>query len=144
MKLINNSWRKRKRNHERDIHRSQYREWTVGPLSWSLCIRACRHRMLALSQPGNCIFWPIITLNWLFAASKLHKHIGIHKDTAWVSVLSIRYTVPRYRVLLIFTNCNFDFLVLYKMYFQNNFANKSIKLKSFTSHATFESVLYQI
>ena len=30
--------------------------------------------LLALSQPVNCIFWPIETLNWLVAASKLHKH----------------------------------------------------------------------
>ena len=26
----------------------------------------------AFSQPANCIFWPM--LNWLVAASKLHKH----------------------------------------------------------------------
>ena len=29
---------------------------------------------------------------------------------------------------------NFDFLVLYKMYFQNHFANRCIKLESFTSY----------
>ena len=29
---------------------------------------------LVFSQPVNCIFWPIITLNCLVAASKLHKH----------------------------------------------------------------------
>ena len=29
---------------------------------------------LAFSQPVNCIFWPIGMLNWLVAASKLHKH----------------------------------------------------------------------
>ena len=33
--------------------------------------------LLALSQPVNCIFWPIKTLNLLVAASKLHKHRGI-------------------------------------------------------------------
>ena len=30
--------------------------------------------LLAFSQPVNCIFWPIEMLNWLVAASKLHKH----------------------------------------------------------------------
>ena len=42
--------------------------------------------------------------------------------------------IPRYTILLIFTNFNFDFLLLYTMYFQNCFANRSIKLVSFTSH----------
>ena len=40
---------------------------------------------------------------------------------------------PRYRILLIFINFNFDFRALYKMYFQNYFANRFIKLESFTS-----------
>ena len=39
---------------------------------------------------------------------------------------------PGYRILLIFIN--FNFLALYKMYFQNSFVNRSIKLESFTSH----------
>ena len=30
--------------------------------------------LLAFSQPVNCIFWPIGMLNWLVAASKLHKY----------------------------------------------------------------------
>ena len=30
--------------------------------------------LLAFSQSVNCIFWPIGMLNWLVAASKLHKH----------------------------------------------------------------------
>ena len=30
--------------------------------------------LLAFLQPVNCIFWPIGMLNWLVAASKLHKH----------------------------------------------------------------------
>ena len=30
--------------------------------------------LLAFSQPVKCIFWPIGMLNWLVAASKLHKH----------------------------------------------------------------------
>ena len=30
--------------------------------------------LLAFSQPVNCTFWPIGMLNWLVAASKLHKH----------------------------------------------------------------------
>ncbi len=40
----------------------------------------------------------------------------------------------RYRFWLICINYNFDFLVLYKMYFQNYFARRSIILESFTSH----------
>ena len=40
----------------------------------------------------------------------------------------------RYRFRLICLNYNFDFLVLYKMYFQNYFARRSIILESFTSH----------
>ena len=45
--------------------------------------------------------------------------------------------IPRYRILLIFINFNFDFLALYKLYFQNYFANRSIKLESFTSHLQY-------
>ena len=30
--------------------------------------------LLEFSQPVNFIFWPIKTLNWLKASSKLHKH----------------------------------------------------------------------
>ena len=33
------------------------------------------------------------------------------------------------REMLIWINFNFDFLVLYKMYFQNSFVNRSIKWK---------------
>ena len=33
--------------------------------------------LLAFSQSFNCIFWPIKTLNWLVAASKLHKHVTL-------------------------------------------------------------------
>ena len=40
----------------------------------------------------------------------------------------------RYRFWLICINYNFDFLVLYKMYFQNYFARRSIILESFTSN----------
>ena len=40
----------------------------------------------------------------------------------------------RYRFWLICINYNIDFLVLYKMYFQNYFARRSIILESFTSH----------
>ena len=29
--------------------------------------------VISILQPGNCIFWPIKTLNRLVAASKLHK-----------------------------------------------------------------------
>ena len=38
--------------------------------------RIALRMLLALSQPVNCIFWPIKTLNWLTAASKLNKYRG--------------------------------------------------------------------
>ena len=66
------------------------KEWTVKPLHWILCARALRI-LLAFSQPVNCVFWPIETLNWLVAASKLHKHRGMLH--CWVALLSIRYTM---------------------------------------------------
>ena len=50
------------------------------------------------------------------------------KSSAW------RHLYMRYRFWLICINYNFDFLVLYKMYFQNYFARRSIILESFTSH----------
>ena len=51
-----------------------------------------------------------------------------------MSVKETVYTLI-YRFLSIFMlNFNFDFLLLYKMYFQNYFTNRSIKLESFTSH----------
>lgn len=36
------------------------------------------------------IFWSIWTLNWLDAASKLHKNRAAHCTAAWVALLSIR------------------------------------------------------
>ena len=49
---------------------AQYKEWT---LNLSLCDHAyCLRISLLLWQRVNCIFWPIRTLNWLVAASKLH------------------------------------------------------------------------
>ena len=56
--------------------RLQCRECTLDPLNWNLCVRACRitRKFLALFQPVNCIFWPKVMQNWLFAASKLHKY----------------------------------------------------------------------
>ena len=35
---------------------------------------ALRAFFFALSQPVSCIFWPMKVLNWLVAASKLHRH----------------------------------------------------------------------
>ena len=54
--------------------------------------------------------------------------------------------VPRHRILLIFITFNFNFVALYEVCFQNYFANRSIKLESFTRHlhATFTSMLHQI
>ena len=39
--------------------------------------------LLAFSQPVNCVFWTIETLNWLVAASKLHKHRGTCYTAEW-------------------------------------------------------------
>ena len=39
--------------------------------------------LLAFSQPVNCIFWPIGMLNWLVAASKLHKHRETSCTAEW-------------------------------------------------------------
>ena len=51
-------------------------------------------------------------------------------------ILSVKESecIPRYRILSIFINFNSDSLALYKMYFQNYFANRFIKLESLTSH----------
>ena len=54
---------------------SQYRNEQLGHL-FEVCVSAhvALRMLLAFSQPVNCIFWPIKTLNWLVAASELHKH----------------------------------------------------------------------
>ena len=39
--------------------------------------------LLAFSQPVNGIFWPIGMLNWLVAASKLHKHRATCCTAEW-------------------------------------------------------------
>ena len=44
--------------------------------------------LLAFSQPVNCIFWPIGMLNWLVAASKLHKHWETTDLNYWIKLLS--------------------------------------------------------
>ena len=36
-----------------------------------------------LCQPVNCIFWPIRTLNWLVAASKLHNDRALCCTAEW-------------------------------------------------------------
>ena len=87
VKLINNSWRKRKRNHECDIHRSQIHsignEQSGHSIKVCVSVHVALRMLLALSQPVNCIFWPIRTLNWLFGASKLHKHRGTCCTAEW-------------------------------------------------------------
>ena len=53
-------------------------EWKVWILISCVAARCIlgRPSFLLCSQPINCIFRPIKTLNWLVAASKLHKHRG--------------------------------------------------------------------
>ena len=48
--------------------------------------------------------------------------------------MSVNLYISRYRILLIFVNFNFDFLALYKIRLQNYFADRPVKLESFTSH----------
>ena len=46
----------------------------VGPFEVFEAAHVALRTLLAFSQPVNYIFWPIGMLNWLVAASKLHKH----------------------------------------------------------------------
>ena len=57
--------------HRIRIHRRATR---VGTLEVFEAAHVALRTLLAFSQPVNCIFWPIGMLNWLVAASKLHKH----------------------------------------------------------------------
>ena len=57
--------------HRIRIHRRATR---VGAFEVFEAAHVALRTLLAFSQPVNCIFWPIGMLNWLVAASKLHKH----------------------------------------------------------------------
>ena len=61
----------RKPYHRIRIHRRATR---VGAFEVFEAAHVALRTLLAFSQPVNCIFWPIGMLNWLVAASKLHKH----------------------------------------------------------------------
>ena len=39
--------------------------------------------LLVFCQPVKCIFWPMKMLNWLVAASELHKHRGTGCTAEW-------------------------------------------------------------
>ena len=58
-------------SHRIRIHRRATR---VGAFEVFEAAHVALRTLLAFSQPVNCIFWPIGMLNWLVAASKLHKH----------------------------------------------------------------------
>ena len=58
-------------DHRIRIHR---RATCVGAFEVFEAAHVALRTLLAFSQPVNCIFWPIGMLNWLVAASKLHKH----------------------------------------------------------------------
>ena len=58
-------------DHRIRIHRRATR---VGAFEVFEAAHVALRTLLAFSQPVNCIFWPIGMLNWLVAASKLHKH----------------------------------------------------------------------
>ena len=51
---------------------------------------------LPQSQPVNCILWPIRTLIWLFAASKLHNDRAPCCTAEWPYCLSL-YCDHRYQ-----------------------------------------------
>ena len=57
--------------HRIRIHRRATR---VGAFEVFEAAHVALRTLLAFSQPVNCIFWPMGMLNWLVAASKLHKH----------------------------------------------------------------------
>ena len=57
-------------SHRIRIHRRATR---VGAFEVFEAAHVALRTLLAFSQPVNCIFWPIGMLNWLVAASKLHK-----------------------------------------------------------------------
>ena len=64
---------------------AQYRNEQQGHV-FEVCVSAhvALRMLLAFSQPVNCIFWPIKTLNWLVAASKLHKRRGTCCTAEWL------------------------------------------------------------
>ena len=49
-------------------------------------------------------------------------------------IMRVKESVYPNTEFCLFSNLNFDFLPLYKMYSQNCFANRCIKLVSFTNH----------
>ena len=57
--------------HRIRIHRRATR---VGAFEVFEAAHVALRTLLAFSQPVNCIFWPVGMLNWLVAASKLHKY----------------------------------------------------------------------
>ena len=65
------SGRTSRQGHRIRIHRRATR---VGAFEVFEAAHVALRTLLAFSQPVNCIFWPIGMLNWLVAASKLHKH----------------------------------------------------------------------
>ena len=68
---IRNYYRIRGLGHRIRIHRRATR---VGTFEVFEAAHVALRTLLPFSQPVNCIFWPIGMLNWLVAASKLHKH----------------------------------------------------------------------
>ena len=77
-----------------------------------VCPRMSQLRtLLAFPQPVNCIFWPIETLNWLVATSKLHKHRGTCCIAEWpccpFAILCLRSTDwPTWSERLVIRNFN--------------------------------------
>ena len=69
--FISQVYSERTYKHRIRIHRRATR---VGAFEVFEAAHVALRTLLAFSQPVNCIFWPIGMLNWLVAASKLHKH----------------------------------------------------------------------
>ena len=88
-------------NHRIRIHRRATR---VGAFEVFEAAHVALRTLLAFSQPVNCIFWPIGMLNWLVAASKLHKHRVTCCTAEWpfysflILWLNYVYTPEQFRI----------------------------------------------
>ena len=74
--------------HRIRIHRRATR---VGAFEVFEAAHVALRTLLAFSQPVNCIFWPIGMLNWLVAASKLHKHRVTCCTAEWLFYVFLFY-----------------------------------------------------
>ena len=69
--------------------------------------------LLAFSQPVNCIFWPIGMLNWLVAASKLHKHRETCCTAEWPSIHFLFYGLSNKKIICEINMLNYLFHLMF-------------------------------